>query len=229
MQSKSHYQIVISGVGGQGVLFITRLLAEAAIEKGLPVFTSETHGMAQRGGTVISHLKIGEFASPLISPGRADGMIALKAESLDQHGGFLKPGGWAAVNGPAPLKMQASSTPFYLDADRLAREMDDPRSVNLIMLGFTLSSAQRKVLAMGRSIVPSMISQPFWKPPEGQNKSAAVVPPGAQGRRREHHGDLNTRFGKPVRTEESGRTSPRRHGRKVPAAQGVAAFTPSRI
>jgi indolepyruvate ferredoxin oxidoreductase, beta subunit len=142
MKDDSTYQIVISGVGGQGVLFITRLLAEAAIEKGLPVFTSETHGMAQRGGTVISHLKIGEFASPLISPGRADGLLALKAESLDQHGGYLKSGGWAAVNGPAPSKMQATGTPFFLDADRLAREMDDPRSVNLIMLGFTLSSAQ---------------------------------------------------------------------------------------
>jgi indolepyruvate ferredoxin oxidoreductase beta subunit len=49
-------QIIISGVGGQGVLFVTRLLAEAAIKKGLAVFTSETHGMAQRGGTVLSHL-----------------------------------------------------------------------------------------------------------------------------------------------------------------------------
>ena len=143
MPDERRYQIVISGVGGQGVLFITRLLAEAAIEKGLPVFTSETHGMAQRGGTVISHLKVGKFASPLITPGKADGLIALKAESLDQHGSYLKPGGWAAVNGPAPSTMAAASTPFYLDADRLAREMDNPRSVNLIMLGFTLSSAQR--------------------------------------------------------------------------------------
>jgi indolepyruvate ferredoxin oxidoreductase beta subunit len=143
MKAASTYQIVISGVGGQGVLFITRLLAEAAIQKGLPVFTSETHGMAQRGGTVISHLKIGEFTSPLICPGNADGLIALKAESLDQHGGYLKSGGWAAVNSPAPLKMQAPSRPLHIDANRLAREIDDPRSVNLIMLGFTLSKAQR--------------------------------------------------------------------------------------
>ncbi len=143
MEEKSRYQIVISGVGGQGVLFITRLLAEAAIGKGLPVFTSETHGMAQRGGTVISHLKVGEFASPLINPGRADGLIALKAESLIQHGGYLKPGGWAAVNSPEALNTETPTTAFSLDADRLAREMDDPRSLNLIMLGFTLSSAQR--------------------------------------------------------------------------------------
>ena len=144
MEEKNRYQIVISGVGGQGVLFITRLLAEAAIRKGLPVFTSETHGMAQRGGTVISHLKIGDFASPLISPGRADGLIALKAESLDQHGGYLKSGGWAVINGLAPLKTQEqASKQYFLDADQLARELDDPRSVNLIMLGFTFACARR--------------------------------------------------------------------------------------
>ncbi len=149
MKDDCTYQIVISGVGGQGVLFITRLLAEAAIEKGLPVFTSETHGMAQRGGTVISHLKVGKFASPLINPGRADGLIALKAESLTQHGGYLKPGGWAAVNSSAPLEIQALSSPFYIDADRLAREMGDARSVNLIMLGFTLADLQRGDLDHG--------------------------------------------------------------------------------
>ena len=49
MTGSIQQQVIISGVGGQGVLFVTRLLAEAAINKGLPVFTSETHGMAQRG------------------------------------------------------------------------------------------------------------------------------------------------------------------------------------
>jgi indolepyruvate ferredoxin oxidoreductase beta subunit len=141
MEEKSRYQIVISGVGGQGVLFITRLLAEAAIEKNLPVFTSETHGMAQRGGTVISHLKVGEFSSPLINPGRAGGLIALKAENMAQHGGYLKAGAWAAVNSPAAMELPASSRVFETDADRLARELGDPRSLNLIMLGFTLATA----------------------------------------------------------------------------------------
>ena len=68
-------QLILSGVGGQGILFITRLLAETAIAKGLPVMTSETHGMAQRGGIVISHLKVGSFSSPLVQPGRAAGLI----------------------------------------------------------------------------------------------------------------------------------------------------------
>ena len=97
-------QIIISGVGGQGVLFVTRLLAEAAMMKGFPVLTSETHGMAQRGGTVVSHLKVGDFSSPLIRPFSADGLLALKPESLAQHGGFVKPGGWAIVNSSQPLQ-----------------------------------------------------------------------------------------------------------------------------
>ena len=71
----NNQQIIISGVGGQGVLFVTRLLAEAAINKGLAVFTSETHGMAQRG---------------------RDGAVAFKGgrflESLDSS----RSGGWAA-------------------------------------------------------------------------------------------------------------------------------------
>lgn len=134
------FQIVIGGVGGQGVLFVTRLLAEAAVDKNLPVFTSETHGMAQRGGTVVSYLKVGNFSSPLIVPGRADGLIALKAESLEQHGGYLKPGGWAVVNSGMPNQAPAQC---HFDADRLARRMNDSRSVNLIMLGFTLAMLQR--------------------------------------------------------------------------------------
>jgi indolepyruvate ferredoxin oxidoreductase beta subunit len=138
LSSTSSCQIVISGVGGQGVLFITKLLAEAAIEKGLPVFTSETHGMAQRGGTVISHLKVGRFSSPLITPGQANGIIALKAENIAQHGGYLRTGGWAALNSATPVKAPTKMQLFCQDADRLAQQINDPRSVNLIVLGFAL-------------------------------------------------------------------------------------------
>lgn len=146
MNTSSTYQIVISGVGGQGVLFITRLLAEAAIAKGLPVFTSETHGMAQRGGTVISHLKVGEFTSPLINPGRADGLIALKAESLVQHGGYIKQGGWAVVNSATAVAGASDQLfqPSFFDADRLAQEMSAPKTLNLIMLGVALTGIAQK-------------------------------------------------------------------------------------
>ena len=65
-------QIIVSGLGGQGALTLTRLLAEAAAAMGLSVITSETHGMAQRGGTVISMIKVGPFQGPLIPAGEAD-------------------------------------------------------------------------------------------------------------------------------------------------------------
>jgi indolepyruvate ferredoxin oxidoreductase beta subunit len=132
-------QIVISGVGGQGVLFVTRLLAEAAMMKGFPVLTSETHGMAQRGGTVVSHLKVGDFSSPLIRPFTADGLLALKPESLSLHAGFVKPGGWAVVNSSLPLQEPGELMITLVDADILARSIGNLKSVNLIMLGAALS------------------------------------------------------------------------------------------
>ena len=134
MSTNVRQQIVISGVGGQGVLFVTRLLAEAAIARGLPVLTSETHGMAQRGGSVVSHLKVGDFASPLIRSGCGDGLLGLKAESLELHGHFIRANGWRVVNSAAAVTGTA-----YVDADTAAQRIDNPRAVNLVVLGFALA------------------------------------------------------------------------------------------
>ena len=123
MKSETTQQIVVSGVGGQGVLLVTRLLAEAAMTLDLPVFTSETHGMAQRGGTVLSHLKVGNFHSPLIRPGQADGLLVLKAENLMAHGPFLTPEGWTVVN-------TADDLPGALDAEAITRNLGNPKAVN---------------------------------------------------------------------------------------------------
>ncbi len=132
-------QIVISGVGGQGVIFVTRLLAEAAIIKGFSVFTSETHGMAQRGGTVLSHLKVGSFSSPLIRPFKADGLLALKSESLAQHGSYLKSDAWAVVNCSNHVTPKIDWSVFTVDADNLAMKIKNPKSVNLVLLGYTMA------------------------------------------------------------------------------------------
>lgn len=140
MNDAINQQIVISGVGGQGVLFVTRLLAEAAIMKGISVFTSETHGMAQRGGTVLSHLKVGNFSSPLIRPGNANGLLALKADSFARHGHFLKPGAWAAVNTRDAVVVGSELSVYSIDAGSLAQHIHNPKSVNLILLGFALAA-----------------------------------------------------------------------------------------
>lgn len=150
MSNSVRQQLVISGVGGQGVLFVTRLLAEAAITKGLPVFTSETHGMAQRGGTVLSHLKVGGFASPLIRPGQADGLLILRNENMAQHAAFLKSEGWTVANSSTPLTVEQGIPPMVIDADALANEIGNPKSVNLVLLGYALCQADKLVAAQDK-------------------------------------------------------------------------------
>ena len=80
---KNIYKIQLIGVGGQGTIKASVIIGEAAMKKGLNVVMSEVHGMAQRGGTVVTEFKIGEAHSPLIEEGAADLMIAFEpAEAL---------------------------------------------------------------------------------------------------------------------------------------------------
>ena len=132
-------QIVLSGFGGQGILFLSRLLAEAAIAGGLPVLTSETHGMAQRGGVVVSHLKVGGFDSPLVRTGRADLLLALKEENVPLHREFLADGADLVVNAPVPPDAGPRVRLHAVDADALALAAGVPHAVNLILLGFALA------------------------------------------------------------------------------------------
>ena len=144
MSRYKNQQIVITGVGGQGILFITRLLAEAAIKNKLSVFTSETHGMAQRGGTVLSHLKVGNFSSPLIRPLQAGVLLALKTENLAQHGYYLKSGAWAVVNSSSEVISAADWSVYTVDADKLALDIQNPKSVNLVLLGFAVAVSSKR-------------------------------------------------------------------------------------
>lgn len=125
-------QIIISGIGGQGVLFVTRVIAEAAMGKGIPVLTSETHGMAMRGGTVISHVKMGAFHSPLIRAAHADAGLLLNSANLDVHRGFMKPGGLMFINTPK------AGDYFNIDATRIAKENSFLVITNLVLLGYAV-------------------------------------------------------------------------------------------
>ena len=89
---------IIVGVGGQGILFTSRVLGNLAISKGQNVIGSEVHGMAQRGGSVISHLKIGNYKSPLVKTGDADVLIAFDQNEGIRNLSFLKKGGIFIVN-----------------------------------------------------------------------------------------------------------------------------------
>ncbi|MFA5112073.1 MAG: 2-oxoacid:acceptor oxidoreductase family protein [Desulfobaccales bacterium] len=124
-------QIIVSGLGGQGALTLTRLLAEAAAALGLPVITSETHGMAQRGGTVISMVKVGPFQGPLIPAGQADTGLFLHPRNLAVHRFYLKPGGVVFVN------IAAAGDYINVDGQALAQAHGlPPVAANLILLGY---------------------------------------------------------------------------------------------
>jgi len=122
-------QIIVSGIGGQGVLFLTRVIAQVAVDRGLPVLTSETHGMAQRGGTVLSTIKVGAFASPLIRAGQADLGLLLWEANLPVHRGLLKP------DGALVICSSRDGEGVRLDAAGQARALGNPVLANLILLG----------------------------------------------------------------------------------------------
>jgi len=123
-------QIIISGLGGQGALTVTRVLAEAAAAMGLEVLTSETHGMAQRGGTVISMIKVGPFRGPLIPAGQADVGLFLHSKNMAVHYGYLKWNAEVFVNSAVPGDYHS------IDAQSLARQMGAAVAANLVLLGY---------------------------------------------------------------------------------------------
>ncbi|MGQ9647082.1 MAG: indolepyruvate oxidoreductase subunit beta [Thermodesulfobacteriota bacterium] len=146
-----HIQMIISGVGGQGVLLLTRVFSEVALKEGYPVIGSEDHGMSQRGGSVITHLKIGDFDSPLVKKGNADILLSLEQNEAYKTLHYLKSstngrkGGLCFVNAPNPDFMEAQIKTYLSEkgievyvfgADRLAREMGSVQSVNIAMIGF---------------------------------------------------------------------------------------------
>jgi len=85
---------------------------------------------------VISFLKIGDFSSPLIRPGQADGILSLKAENMAQHSSYLKADGWAVVNSDTVCDKN-----LCVDADRTAAGIGNPKAVNMVVLGAALAKA----------------------------------------------------------------------------------------
>ncbi len=162
-------QIVISGLGGQGVLFITKLLAGAAMAEDVNVLTSETHGMAQRGGNVISYVKTGDFASPLIRPGKADALIALKEESFHHHGYLVKDGGFGVVNSPSTVETAGKGprvNVYCADAQALAERLGAPQSVNVAMLGFFAAAIEKQCGFLSLNALSRAVREKFEQKPK---------------------------------------------------------------
>lgn len=116
---------LLCGVGGQGVVLASKLIAYAAIDKGMFVRTTETIGMAQRGGSVVSHVRMGEgIHSPLIPKGQADIILAFEPAEAVRNLDFLKPGGTLVVNKKAVKPVTATLSEMTYDGTEMIEYLE---------------------------------------------------------------------------------------------------------
>ncbi len=142
--------IILSGVGGQGILSIAATIGTAALQEGLNMKQSEVHGMSQRGGDVSSNMRVSDkpIASDLIAKGKADVILSVEPMESLRFISFLKPDGWLITNSK-PFKNIANypdleeiykeirkvKNHIIVDADGIAKELKSLRSSNIVMLG----------------------------------------------------------------------------------------------
>ena len=146
--------IMIVGVGGQGTLLTSRIIGKAALSQGLDVKISEVHGMAQRGGSVVTFVRFGEKVSePVVEEGQADVIIAFERLEALRYSHFLKKDGALIVNDcridPMTVVIGAAQYPenildqlaakhevYSIDGKAIAIELNNPKVLNSVVLGF---------------------------------------------------------------------------------------------
>lgn len=142
--------IILSGVGGQGILSIATVIGTAALNDGLKIKQAEVHGMSQRGGDVQSNLRIssGAISSDLIARGSADIIISLEPMEALRYLPFLSKDGWVIANTApfvnitnypemAEVEKELASLPnvVMIDVDTIAKESASARAANIVLLG----------------------------------------------------------------------------------------------
>lgn len=146
--------ILICGVGGQGTVLAAKVLSQAAVSSGKRVLSAETIGMAQRGGSVVSHVRIGEnLFSPLIPKGQADVIIAFEATEAVRNIEYLKKDGMVIVNKKVVQPTTASlngktfeegvmieylesvAKTVAVDTEQACEELKSSKVVNMVLLG----------------------------------------------------------------------------------------------
>lgn len=146
--------IMIVGVGGQGTLLTSRIIGKAAIEMGYDVKISEVHGMAQRGGSVVTFVRFGERVNePVVEEGQADVIIAFERLEALRYAHFLKKDGVLVVNDcridPMTVVIGAKEYPqnileglkerhnvYAIDGQKIALELGNSKVLNSVVLGY---------------------------------------------------------------------------------------------
>ncbi len=166
-----NFDIMLAGVGGQGVLSLAALIGRAAVTEGLQVKQSEVHGMAQRGGAVLSHLRLSDepIASDLIPLGAAHMILSMEPLESLRYVAYLSPAG-TVVTAAEPFvnisnyppreevlaHLQRLPRAVVIEAERLAREAGNVLSKNTVMVG-----AAAHLLPLKRESFDGAIRQTF--------------------------------------------------------------------
>ena len=170
---------ILTGVGGQGTVLASKLLASTALHNGLNVRTAETIGMAQRGGSVVSHVRIGDtIYSPLISHGQADIIIGFEPAEAVRCLPYLKPNGIVVVSkkGIAPVTASLQNAPYdesemltylhqhveqlvVIDGEAICNTLGNVRVLNTVLIGAALTTnlfsiTQKQVEATITELLP---------------------------------------------------------------------------
>ena len=142
--------IILAGVGGQGILSIATIIGKAALDENLYIKQAEVLGMSQRGGDVQSNLRISDkpIASDLIPYGKADIVLSMEPMEALRYINYLDPKGWIVTNStpfvnienyPAEQDIKEElnkiKNVIYFDMDKVAKEIGSPRSSNMVLLG----------------------------------------------------------------------------------------------
>jgi len=177
MTGKETVSVVLVGVGGQGILLASEIIAKAAMLAGYKVKTNEVHGMAQRGGSVIAQIRYGsEVHSPLVTSGTARVMGALEHIEALRYADYLAPDGMAVVNAqsviPVTVSMGAAKYPnnvaemlketfsklIYINASKMAVELGNIKASNVVLVG-TLSKGLDLPLDVWQEAVASCVPE----------------------------------------------------------------------
>lgn len=165
--------IILCGVGGQGILSIATIIGEAAMHENLYIKQAEVHGMSQRGGDVQSNLRISSepIHSDLIALGSADVIISMEPMEALRYLPYLKKDGWIITssvpfvnitNYPEQEKLdeQLAKLPnvVSIDIDKIAKQLGAPRSANMVLLG-----AAQKALGIEMSKLEDAVRRVFAK------------------------------------------------------------------
>ncbi|WP_075050583.1 indolepyruvate oxidoreductase subunit beta [Ignicoccus islandicus] len=180
--------VVITGVGGQGLITLANVIANAALREGVNSIVAETHGLSQRGGTVIVHVRLGDVEAPLIPKGEGDLMLSMELLEAARYLDFLSKDAEIVVNDyllPPPLPgIEVPSRNFILNvlnrwkvftvpATSKALQLGDPRSANMVLLGKALKHTKLGEFISLNSVLETV--RELWPKAYEINKRAIEV------------------------------------------------------